>query len=124
MSMSKDRVRFKLCTGNTLRIKAGSTTRSPNSEADRTATMHLLRTTLGLSRDEARLLVDNPNGALVVCRPSQFARFLIARNDQGFSNDFVNLEAKLFTPAACSEQLVFDTAGRPRSSYDEAACSA
>lgn len=38
-------------------------------------------------------------GFYVVCRPSQFARFLIFRNDAGIKNGFVDLQAKLYVPA-------------------------
>lgn len=35
------------------------------------------------------------HGVLVICRPSQFARFLILRNEYGGENGFKNLYAKL-----------------------------
>ncbi|ADD21643.1 hypothetical protein [Caulobacter phage Cd1] len=41
----------------------------------------------------------------IVCRPSQFARFLIFRNVYGGVNDFKGLEAKLVTPPAPPEQV-------------------
>jgi hypothetical protein len=34
----------------------------------------------------------------VVCRPSQFARFLIYRNDNGGKNSFKELKPELFVP--------------------------
>ena len=34
----------------------------------------------------------------IICRPSQFARFLIMRNKRGFRNGFKELEAELFYP--------------------------
>jgi len=41
--------------------------------------------------------------ATVVCRPSQFARFLIYRNDAQITNGFKDLNPKLFTPKPQSD---------------------
>jgi len=43
-----------------------------------------------------------------ICRPSQFARFLIARNDAGLPNGFKELSPELFVP---QETTVFDVSG-------------
>ncbi|UCR81396.1 hypothetical protein [Brevundimonas phage AA] len=48
----------------------------------------------------------------IICRPSQFARFLIHRNLMGGVNDFKNLEARLVTPAPPPTQPV-DVSGNP-----------
>ncbi len=35
------------------------------------------------------------NGVFIVCRPSQFSRYLVGRNDAGLTNGFKELEPKL-----------------------------
>jgi hypothetical protein len=47
----------------------------------------------GLSRAEASTTMRN--GLTLVCRPSQFARFLIKRDELGGTNDFKGLKAVL-----------------------------
>jgi hypothetical protein len=42
---------------------------------------------------------------IVVCRPSQFARFMIYRNDFGGKNSFKELSPVLFTPEAQKREL-------------------
>lgn len=37
-------------------------------------------------------------GFFIVCRPSQFARFLIFRNEAGIKNGFMDLQATLYVP--------------------------
>lgn len=44
--------------------------------------------------------------AVVICRPSQFARFLIYHAEAGFQNMFKELEAELFTPEPPKPQLI------------------
>lgn len=44
-------------------------------------------------------------GITIVCRPSQFARFLIKRNEVGFANGFKELHAELFIPEECPDFL-------------------
>ncbi len=53
--------------------------------------------TLGRSRS-AQLMSNDYGGFYIICRPSQFARFLIYRNDAGIKNGFIDLQAKLFVP--------------------------
>jgi len=48
----------------------------------------------------------------VVCRPSQFARFLIYRNDNGGKNSFKELRAELFTPEPTPD--IIDVSRNPR----------
>lgn len=36
----------------------------------------------------------------IICRPSQFARFMVLRNDAGLANGFKELKPKLFDPNA------------------------
>lgn len=49
----------------------------------------------------------------IVCRPSQFARFLIQREQAGFQNMFKELEAKLFTPVP--KAVIMDVSTNPAS---------
>lgn len=49
----------------------------------------------------------------VVCRPSQFARFLIYRNDNGGRNLFKELGPTLFTPQPKIDEI--DVSGNPAS---------
>lgn len=48
---------------------------------------------------------------IIVCRPSQFARFMIYRNDFGGKNSFKELNPVLFTPEAQKPEL--DVSGNP-----------
>ena len=41
----------------------------------------------------------------VICRPSQFARFLIFRNDNGGKNSFKELKPELFTPESSNQPI-------------------
>lgn len=47
----------------------------------------------------------------IICRPSQFARFLIERNNRGFQNQFSELKPELFLPAEEKAPTVFDVSG-------------
>lgn len=49
----------------------------------------------------------------IVCRPSQFARFMIYRNDFGGRNSFKELAPVLFTPEAQKSEI--DVSGNPAS---------
>lgn len=48
---------------------------------------------------------------IVICRPSQFARFMIYRNDFGGRNSFKELSPVLFTPDAPKSEI--DVSGNP-----------
>lgn len=50
---------------------------------------------------------------IIVCRPSQFARFMIYRNDFGGKNSFKELAPVLFTPDAPKSEI--DVSGNPAS---------
>jgi hypothetical protein len=50
---------------------------------------------------------------VVICRPSQFARFLIYRNDFGGRNSFKELAPVLFSPEP--ERGLIDVSGNPAS---------
>jgi hypothetical protein len=79
MSMSRDRVRFVLDVSNAC-----------------AATRKAFQRAFGQS------LSWTPGACVsvktIICRPSQFARFLIYRNEEGGRNGFKMLEATLFTP--------------------------
>lgn len=72
--MSKDRVRFTI---NSHVIK-------------RTGIVELLREVFGL--------VEVWPNMKIICRPSQFCRFMIKRNEMDMTNGFKELEPELFTP--------------------------
>lgn len=85
--MSKDRVRFFL----------GYTYYSNNNEILRMATV--LGKAFGLDHVEAvKIMQTYTDGVWIVCRPSQFARFLIYRNAAAIKNGFMDLRAELFSP--------------------------
>jgi hypothetical protein len=79
MSMSTDRVRFKIDPY------------SMSSETKRAWTR-----AFGCAPPAPS--VNFPSHRTIICRPSQFARFLIYRNDEGGRNGFKELEPELFTP--------------------------
>lgn len=87
MSMSKDRVHFYA---------------NADKLGDRKY-RNLLATAFGLTEREIPWSVPSQivDGVVerqqfkIICRPSQFARFLIWRNEAGFTNDFKGLDAKL-----------------------------
>jgi hypothetical protein len=78
--MSKDRVHFKVKPCHA------------ENEAFRSAFYHAFGQSCPKMRSEYY------EGVLVVCRPSQFARFLIWRNEFGGRNSFKDLEAELVQP--------------------------
>jgi len=45
-----------------------------------------------------RLSYESWGGVWIVCRPSQFARFLIYRDEAGIKNGFKDLKPELFVP--------------------------
>lgn len=53
------------------------------------------------------------NDVTIICRPSQFARFLIIRNEMGLQNSFKELKPELFTPKPEPTVMVFDVSKNP-----------
>lgn len=92
MAQSKDRVEF------TLRAY----------DRDVEATMRGAARAFNISEDYARTLLDKR----IICRPSQFARFLIYREKEGACNSFKALSARLFTPETVPSPV--DLSGNPR----------
>lgn len=85
MAMSKDRVSFHLPAY--LFSAAGLTSVLEHAFNVDATTFRRMRA------------IAETNGAVeIICRPSQFARFLIYREQAGFQNMFKELKAKLFTP--------------------------
>lgn len=87
MPASKDRVKF--------RIMASMFSGNPHS------LVSLLSNTLGIDYAACSALHEQAKTfgyVEIICRPSQFARFLIHRNRLGFPNGFKELEAELFVP--------------------------
>lgn len=59
----------------------------------------VLKKAFDLSEHRARKAQTGPyEGFWIVCRPSQFARFMIYRNEAGIKNGFMDLKADLFVP--------------------------
>lgn len=94
MAMSKDRVRFSVPI---------SRFQSALSGCDADTYSDIVCDTMGMKRNDLRCAVSDAKRSFedrihFVCRPSQFARFVIARNDAGLCNRFKEIEPGLFTP--------------------------
>lgn len=87
MAMSKDRVEF------TLRPHYFG---SANFEDVLVKAFNLKYPQVVFLRNRAREYPDQD--IIILCRPSQFARFLIHRQEAGFQNMFKELNAKLIRP--------------------------
>lgn len=98
MSMSKDRVKFRL--SDTLSQKDANVIAAARA--------------FNISPDAAEHLF-NVTGT-IVCRPSQFARFLIYRSEMVKGNRFHQLNAELFTPAPARNEV--DVSRNPRADED------
>lgn len=85
MAMSKDRVRFELGSGYYM----------PHSDNARRITAVMVDSFGENCQRWSRIFRDNPDGLTIVCRPSQFARFMIYRNAAGIQNGFKDLHAEL-----------------------------
>lgn len=94
MSMSKDRIHFFF-------PGTGYASTQPQDEAAAKA--------FRMPVSHAR--AARQRGLEIICRPSQFARFLIYRNEMGGANDFKGLQARLVTPA--SQPEVCDVSKNP-----------
>lgn len=81
MAMSKDRVRFFLG--------------ERYFQDDMSKIEGVLRKAFDLHINETRRLAHNSSGFWITCRPSQFARFMIYRNQAGITNGFMDLKAEL-----------------------------
>lgn len=86
MTMSKDRVEFKLPCNYSYSNPAKKVTKNQ-------ALIDATHKVLGLTREEMQKAIDG--GWTIRCRPSQFARFLIIRNNAGLPNSFKELNPKL-----------------------------
>jgi len=89
MAMSKDRVRFQL--GPCISYEVAK----------------LVKDTLGV--DAPSFYTLDP--VTIICRPSQFARFLIERNNRGMANGFKELRPELFVPVVEKKPLILDASG-------------
>jgi hypothetical protein len=79
MSMSKDRVRFSI----------------QHSKLDKQAYRDVLCDVFGMTERELPTDTCNDRRLTIICRPSQFARFLILRDRAGIANGFKELEPEL-----------------------------
>lgn len=84
--MSRDRVSFEIGEGYFC------------SRSRQNKMSEVLERAFGISESEIDCQIRTNGCVQIVCRPSQFARFLIWRNDAGINNGFKDLQAKLFTP--------------------------
>ena len=94
-NMSKDRVRFVI----------------PHCELDKRKLQEVAEETLSISQSDILAAKSRYEGLTIICRPSQFARFLIARNEAGLPNGFKCLEPVLFVPVP--ENNPIDVSKRP-----------
>ena len=93
MSMSKDRVRFILT----------------DNRRNKDACVKAAQRAFGMDLYAARAAFDNE--ATIICRPSQFARFVIYRSQDVTCNAFQQFKAELFMPEdACQ----LDVSKNPR----------
>ena len=96
MSMSKDRVRFTIPGGYISHGKDSANYRK------------LLDDVFGICVG-GRAWED----VTVICRPSQFARFLIERHKRGVSNQFSVLNAEMYQVGEEPRKTVLDASGEP-----------
>lgn len=91
MVKSKDRVRFFLPGKYFQRHSTGT------SSMERSVCKGILKRAFGLSsNDSHHLMQEWPEGFWITCRPSQFARFIVYRNDHGACiNGIKDLRPKL-----------------------------
>lgn len=95
MTMSKDRVRFTL----------------PYFYWEKPQMQQAVYKAFGLPKYKIECHMQRSCDITIICRPSQFARFLIYRNELGLENGFKILKPELFTPEA--ETKTLDVSGNP-----------
>lgn len=100
--MSNDRVEFIL----PMRYR----TRNANKDAY----IEVVMVQLGLTLAEAEQAISA--GQRIRCRPSQFARFIIARDAAGYENDMKGLNMKLISKSDSPKLLNFVSTGKPSTS--------
>lgn len=94
MAMSKDRVEFKLPHNRIQELR------------------ELLKECFNITSSEYSQMCgrfsgccQSENDVTIVCRPSQFARFLIKRNDMGLTNGFKELKPKLIVAQPMEQRI-------------------
>ena len=93
MAMSRDRIRFFLSP----RYYQGRANNCNNMNREDMITV--FERAFNVPSCETRnMLKKNPEGFQIVCRPSQFARFIYYRNDLGGVNGIKDLNIELYTP--------------------------
>ena len=97
MAMSKDRVHFEM----------------RDNSCNHAATSRAAARAFGMPVHEAKRMLERADYApcVIVCRPSQFARFMIYRSEEVRSNTFAQFKAEL-KDAESVERL--DVSGNPR----------
>ena len=87
MTMSKDRVRFTLTGSMLCKCRMEGVLNKAFNINVKTAESYL-----NYDKDHDSKTV------VIICRPSQFARFLIYRNEADIDNSFKAIKPELFTP--------------------------
>jgi hypothetical protein len=91
--MSTDRVKFYIPSSYWYQMEPNGR-RTHNREASKVVA--LLHDAFGITEKEFLALTSGVwTGITIICRPSQFARFLIYRNERGIPNGFKELQPKL-----------------------------
>lgn len=86
-TMSYDRVRFFIGNGYC------------KDQYQRDSLRDVLKKSFDLGEGRSsQYMSGNYGGFYIICRPSQFARFMIFRNAAGIRNGFMDLQAKLYVP--------------------------
>ncbi len=102
MAMSRDRVEFKLRDRYFQKRYSGY--HRGGGGMERSICQKVLLLAFGIPMDESDSLMDlHPTGFKIRCRPSQFARFIVYRNEIGECiNGVKDLNPKLVTPVESS----------------------
>ncbi len=87
-TMSHDRIRFFISSSSYY-----------NTQRQRDCLRSVLEKAFDMSPClSEKYMAQNYGGFFVVCRPSQFARFMIFRDAAGLKNGFIDLQANLYVP--------------------------
>jgi hypothetical protein len=98
MATSRDRVRFVIPSHRYFSARYGCPDKAPKGKAAYCAYMDMVLETLGIRGEEfnaAEAYHCGVKGVEILCRPSQFGRFMVRRNELGLENWSSELNAKL-----------------------------
>jgi len=97
MTMSKDRVEFKV----------------PSGKLYKSEYQTLLWVHFKIARDDLLRAYRAGRDVTIICRPSQFARFLIARHRKGVPNSFTDLDPQLIPDCKVEPAFRYDVSDVP-----------